>query len=91
MKNEPAVLALASNLCSRKVAWDFQNAFETAVSYLELMVAPAFGDDRVTANAANDQLVVSYNHFDVLWLDSSQVELDFPSFRATVNVGRGLP
>jgi hypothetical protein len=91
MQNEPAVPAFASNLGPRKIAGDFQNALETAVGYLELVIAPAFGYDGIASHPAHYQLVIRYYHLDVVRLDSRKIELDLPSFRAPVNIDCGLP
>jgi hypothetical protein len=91
MQNKPAVSAFASNLGPRKIAGDLQNALETAVGYLELVIAPAFGYDGIASHAAHYQLVISDYHLDVIRLDSRKIEFDLPSFRAPVNIDRGLP
>src|SRR5713226_7495338 len=73
MQNEPAVSTFASNLGTRKIAGDFQNALETAVGYLELVIAPAFGYDGIASHPAHYQLVIRYDHLDVVRLDSRKI------------------
>src|SRR4030095_17067039 len=59
---EPAIPAFQLNIRLREIARDFQDAFEAAVSYLELMIAPAFGDHGIAPNAAHHQLALRTQH-----------------------------
>src|SRR5258708_7687265 len=91
MQHEPTVPALALNLRFGQFTRDLQHALEAAVSYLELVIAPALGDDSVPPNAADDQLVVGDQYFHVFRFDPGQIELDLPAGGASIDVDRRLP
>src|SRR5688572_700858 len=91
MQYKPAIPAFELNVRLRQIAGDLEDALEAAVGYFELMIAPPFGDNGVAPNTANDQLVLSYQHLDILEFHSGKIELDLPPFRAPVDIDRWLP
>jgi len=91
MQYEPAISTFELNVRLRQIARDLQDALEAAVGYFELMIAPAFGDHGVAPNAPHYQLVLSYQHLDIVEFHSGKIELDLPPFRAPVDIDSRLP
>jgi hypothetical protein len=91
MQYEPAISTFELKVRLRQIAGNLQDALEAAVCYFQLMIAPAFGDHGVAANAAHYQLVLRYQHLDILEFHSGKIELDLPPFRAPVDVDSRLP